>query len=126
MSVDIYSVNFKDNGLWQRVYEMCGGSQTRAENWWITPLPHAPFNLRTPKELMENGEWDSVRLFIEDKTGNSIAPVDYGPQSSYNSYRDGRQPHPDDPKKNFQIEVRGRVRRRKAGLKTPGSIEYEM
>lgn len=114
MSVDIYSVNFRDNGLWQRVYEMCGGSVTRAENWWITPNPYPPFNLRTPKQLMESGEWESVRLFINDKTMNSQAPVDYGPMNYYNSDRDGLLPDLQ-PNKN-QYTPRGRRQRRLAGL----------
>lgn len=93
---------------------MVGGSPERAENWWITPLPYAPFNLRTPKQLMESGEWDSVRLFIDNKTMNSQAPVNYGPMSYYNSDRDGMLPDLQ-PNKN-QYTPRGRRQRRLAGL----------
>jgi hypothetical protein len=113
-TIDPFSINFKENGLWQRLNEMVGGNKERAEAWWDTPLPYPPFNLRTPRELMTDEEWDSVRLFIEDKTMNSQAPVDYGPMDYYNSDRDGLLPDLQ-PNRN-KYTPRGRRQRRLAGL----------
>jgi len=114
MSVDPFSVNFQDNGLWQRLYEHVGGDKNLADRWWDTVLPYAPFNLRTPRQLMTSGEWDNVRLFLESQTANSQAPVDYGPSSYYNSKRDGKIPDLQ-PNRN-KYTPRGRRQRRLAGL----------
>jgi hypothetical protein len=112
-TIDPFSVNFKDNGLWQRLYEMMDGNKARAEAWWDIPNPYPPFNLRTPRELMTDEEWNSVREFIEGKTMNSQAPRDYGPMNYYNSKRDGLLP---DLRPGKQYVPRGRRQKRLAGL----------
>lgn len=112
-NIDFESVNFKENGLWQRLYEMLGGNKQRAEQWWDIPNPHPPFNLRTPRELMTDEDWNSVRLFIEGKTMNSQAKYNYGPMTYYNSDRDGKVP---DLRPN-KYTPRGRRERRLAGMK---------
>lgn len=111
-TIDPFSVNFRDNGLWKRLYEMMGGNKERAEQWWDIPNPNPPFNLRTPRELMTESEWDSVRIFIEDKTMNTLDPVDYGPMQYYNSVRDGKLPD----LRPVNTIIRGRRGKRLAGL----------
>jgi hypothetical protein len=113
-TIDPFSLNFKDNGLWQRLYEIHGGNEERAIAWWDIPNPNAPFNLRTPRELMTENEWNSVRLFIEKQTPTSNAPFDYGPMSYYNSYRDGKMPDLQ-PNRN-KYTPRGRRQERLAGI----------
>lgn len=113
-NIDPFSLNFKANGLWQRLYEICGGDEQRANEWWDTPIPHPPFNLRTPRELMTENEWNSVRVFLEKQTLTSQAPFNYGPMSYYNSDRDGKMPDLQ-PHRN-KYTPRGRRQKRIAGL----------
>jgi len=109
MSIDIYSTNFRQNGLWKRVAELVGGNERLTAEWWLTPIPLPPFNLRTPNELMMNDEFDSVRIYLERLTDQS-QPIDYGPQVYYNSVRDGLQRTPGNS------IYKTRKDRRKAGI----------
>jgi len=72
------NLNFKSSGLYLRVVELMGGSQSMTDRWWTTPLPYAPFNLRAPETLMNEDEWNLDRIFIESTRLNSGMINNYG------------------------------------------------
>jgi hypothetical protein len=75
---DFLGDNFKQSGLWERLLEYVGGDERRAIEWWDTPLGTSPFLGRTPRELMNEDEWDLVRVFLEARNTKSGAKHNYG------------------------------------------------
>lgn len=66
------SYNFRIRSLYARVKKLVGGSDIQVETWWRTPLPHAPFNLRAPEELLvDDKEWLSVRDWLTENISGS-------------------------------------------------------
>jgi hypothetical protein len=77
------SYNFRIRGLQQRVKNLIGASEQQVELWWQTPLPYAPFNLRAPKDLMNDDEWLLVRDWLtENIEGDYNNDIDYYNQSA--------------------------------------------
>jgi hypothetical protein len=81
--IDPLSENFKKNGLWSRLLELVGGDEKRAIAWWDTPIGAEPFVGKTPRDFMNDEEWEVIRVFLEGKTSRSVAKYDYGPSGTY-------------------------------------------
>ena len=76
--IDPFSENFKSNGMYLRVLEMHNGSEVTAKQWWTTPLPYPPFNLRAPIDLMTTEEWEDVRAFVFERNRSSQFDTNVG------------------------------------------------
>lgn len=81
--IDPLSETFKQSGLWKRLLEYVGGNEKRAIEWWDIPIGATPFKNRTPRQLMNEQEWDKVRIFLETRNPISTHPYNYGPSNYY-------------------------------------------
>ena len=70
--------NFLKNTMYDRVKTLVGGNPDRIESWWHTPIAQAPFNLRTPNDLINETEWKLVyHWLINTVKGEYPDDIDY-------------------------------------------------
>jgi hypothetical protein len=71
-------VNFLKDTMYDRVKLLVAGNPDRIDEWWRTPLAQAPFNLRSPEELINEGEWRLVYHWLIDNVyGEYNEEIDY-------------------------------------------------
>jgi hypothetical protein len=81
---DLINPNFKSSIFWLRSAELVSGTEAQISQWWLTPIPYAPFNLRAPIELYNSNNTDLTALaywFSENTRGGGITDVDYVAQN---------------------------------------------
>jgi hypothetical protein len=76
--------NFKNSALYSRSKKlMCGGTEEQVEQWWRTPLPYFPFNLRSPQDLLTPEDYPKLeRWFVETVAGGMENDVNYFNESA--------------------------------------------
>lgn len=55
---------FQQSALWKRIVGLVEGNPDRVLQWWNTPLPYPPFNLRAPSELVNDAEINILEDWI--------------------------------------------------------------
>jgi hypothetical protein len=81
MAIDVLGKKFLEGGLHQRILRLCGGNEKLAREWWDTP--NKAFNLNTPRQLMTDDKWDTVRAYIVSKAEYTGARFDFGPTGRF-------------------------------------------
>lgn len=83
--------NFLKSTMYDRVKTLVGGNPDRIKSWWHTPIAQAPFNLRTPDDLINQNEWKLVYHWLLDAVrGEYPGDIDFLKQAEQVGYADKR------------------------------------